>query len=73
MTIECRALSMMCCPQGVESDHCDAFSESFEREKLVTVDLKSTCTLADTLAVSTIGPRSFKTALRNVDRVVTVR
>ena len=73
MTTECRALSMVCCSQGVESDHCDAFSRSFEREELVTVDLKSTCTLADGLAVSTMGARSFMTALPNVDRVVTVR
>ena len=62
---------MMCCSQGVESDQCDAFSRSFEEKKLVTVEPKST--LADGLAVSTVGPRSFMTALPNVDRVVTVR
>ena len=55
----------------MESDHCDAFRRSFEKKELVTVDVKST--LADGLAVSTMGSRSFKTALPNVDRVVTVR
>ena len=64
---------MMCCSQGVESNHCDACSKSFEKKELVTVDLKSTCTLADGLAVSTMGARSFITAFPNVDRVVTVR
>ena len=55
----------------MESDHCDAFRRSFEQKELVTVDVKST--LADGLAVSRMGARSFKTALPNVDRVVTVR
>jgi len=55
----------------VESDHCAAFKRSYEKKELVTVNVKST--LADGLAVSTMGSRSFKTALPNVDRVVTVR
>ena len=55
----------------MESDHCDAFKKSYESKKLVTVNVKST--LADGLAVSTVGSRSFMTALPNVDRVVTVR
>ena len=62
---------MICCSQGVESDQCDAFRRSYEKKELVTVDVKST--LADGLAVSTMGLRSFNTALPNVDRVVTVR
>lgn len=55
----------------MESDHCAAFKRSYEKKELVTVDVKST--LADGLAVSTMGSRSFKTAFPNVDRVVTVR
>ena len=64
-------ISMMCCSQGVESDHCDEFRRSFEKKELMTVDIKST--LADGLAVSTMDLRSFNIALDNVDRVVTVR
>ena len=67
----CSIFMMMCRSQGVESDQCDAFKQSYEKRRLVTVDVKST--LADGLAVSTMGPRSFNTAFPNVDRVVTVR
>ncbi|XP_065904969.1 L-threonine ammonia-lyase-like [Dysidea avara] len=55
---------------GVESDHCDAFKQSFDKKELVTVEAQST--LADGLAVSRLGTRSFMTASRHVDRVVTV-
>ena len=74
VTSKCVVLAismMMCCSQGVESDQCDAFGRSFEKKELVTVDVKST--VADGLAVSTVGLRSFNTALPNVDRAVTVR
>ena len=57
--------------QGVESDHCDAFKRSYSKKELVTVNVEST--LADGLAVPTMGSRSFKTALPNVNRAVTVR
>jgi len=64
-------LSVVCFVQAVESDHCDAFKQSFDKKELVTVDVKST--LADGLAVSRLGTRSFMTASHHVDRVVTVR
>ncbi len=55
---------------GVQAEHCPGFAESLKAGKVTTVQAKPT--LADGLAVPTIGARSFDIARTRVDRVVTV-
>ncbi|XP_078657891.1 L-threonine ammonia-lyase-like isoform X2 [Branchiostoma floridae x Branchiostoma belcheri] len=55
---------------GVESERCAGFTESMKAGKVVTVGAQST--LADGLAVPTVGVNAFATARNYIDQMVTV-
>ncbi|XP_073999687.1 serine racemase [Rhodnius prolixus] len=56
---------------GVESERCSSFSEALNAGKPVEVPIKST--LADGLAVPTVGINAFATAAPLIDKMVVVK
>lgn len=63
-----RALRVAPVPQGVESERCASFSAALEAGKPVPAD--GGPTIADGLAVPTVGFNAFVTASPLVDRMV---
>lgn len=55
---------------GVEPEHAASFAMALDAGKPVACPMKPT--LADGLAVPTVGPRAFEIARRHVDRMITV-
>ena len=56
---------------GVEPDRCPSMAAAFAAGKVVKFDMPGP-TLADGLAVPTVGPRSFEVCRPRVDKLVTV-
>ena len=70
MSLAIKTLLPDCKVIGVEPQHCRSFEAALKHGQPVKADVKPT--LADGLAVPTVGPHAFDVARRYVDDVVAV-